>query len=83
MSFRTRHGALIIGISEAMCQDQLPEFHDMNTSHSGALSKDEVIQAYRKTFSNSPDAVPSTGVAVACSKKTRTPRSPRPLWNLL
>eukprot|EP00439_Symbiodinium_sp_Y106_P085940 s683_g30.t1 len=36
--------------------DQLPEFHDMNTSHSGALSKDEVIQAYRKTFSNSPDA---------------------------
>ena len=33
----------MIQTSVAMSQDQLPEFHDMNTSHSGALSKDEVI----------------------------------------
>ena len=79
----------MIQTSVAMSQDQLPEFHDMNTSHSGALSKDEVIQAYRKTFSNSPDAVPSTEAAVACASSdvaVRNPgalRSPRPLWNLL
>ncbi|CAE7409528.1 unnamed protein product [Symbiodinium pilosum] len=36
--------------------DQLPEFHEMNMSRTGALSKEKVMEAYKKTFPEGPEA---------------------------